>query len=148
MKLDFTKGKGWTMTLSRSSQDSISISFTLLSPDGGLSRAGTRLESLSSCSTLSPAVCDTLTQLLTPITMQIFSTPLHLYGLEIYNRQEKGIPLRNRSPAHRTPNSGTPLGSNWLALPALHLQAGLQEGRREQLDLWLEGTCGMQRLEH
>jgi hypothetical protein len=51
---------------------------------------------LQSCSTLSPAVCDTLTQLLTPITMQIFSTPLHLYGLDICNRQEKGIPLRNR----------------------------------------------------
>jgi hypothetical protein len=28
--------------------------------------------------------------------MQIFSTPLHLYGLDLYNRQEKGIPLKNR----------------------------------------------------
>jgi len=29
---------------------------------------------------------DTWAQLLTPVTMQIFSTPLHLHGLDLYNR--------------------------------------------------------------
>ena len=29
---------------------------------------------------------DTLAQLITPVSMQIFSTPLHLLGLDIYNR--------------------------------------------------------------
>ena len=29
---------------------------------------------------------DNLAQLFTPVTMQIFSTPLHLYGLDLYNR--------------------------------------------------------------
>ncbi len=31
---------------------------------------------------------DTLSQLLTPVSMQILSTPLHLLGLDIYNRAE------------------------------------------------------------
>lgn len=29
---------------------------------------------------------DVIAQLFTPVTMQIFSTPLHLYGLDLYNR--------------------------------------------------------------
>lgn len=29
---------------------------------------------------------DVVCQLLTPVTMQIFSTPLHLHGLDLYNR--------------------------------------------------------------
>lgn len=39
---------------------------------------------------------DTLCQLLTPITMQIFSTPLHLHGLDIYNRGDKAISVTDR----------------------------------------------------
>jgi hypothetical protein len=31
---------------------------------------------------------DTVAQLLTPVSMQIFSTPLHLLGLDLYNRTE------------------------------------------------------------
>jgi len=34
----------------------------------------------------SKASADTLAQLITPVSMQIFSTPLHLLGLDIYNR--------------------------------------------------------------
>jgi hypothetical protein len=34
----------------------------------------------------SETFADTTTQLLTPITMQILSTPLHLHGLDLYNR--------------------------------------------------------------
>lgn len=30
-------------------------------------------------------------QLLTPVTMQIFSTPLHLFGLDLYNRPDPGV---------------------------------------------------------
>lgn len=30
---------------------------------------------------------DTAAQLFTPVTMQIFSTPLHLFGLDLYNRE-------------------------------------------------------------
>ena len=30
---------------------------------------------------------DTLAQLITPVSMQILSTPLHLLGLDIYNRE-------------------------------------------------------------
>lgn len=29
---------------------------------------------------------DVISQLLTPVSMQILSTPLHLYGLDLYNR--------------------------------------------------------------
>jgi len=32
------------------------------------------------------AKADFVSQILTPVTMQIFSTPLHLYGLDLYNR--------------------------------------------------------------
>ena len=32
------------------------------------------------------AEADTFAQLFTPVTMQIFSTPLHLHGLDLYNR--------------------------------------------------------------
>jgi hypothetical protein len=45
---------------------------------------------------LNATACDTLTQLLTPVTMQLFSTPLHLYGLDLYNRQDKGVSARER----------------------------------------------------
>jgi len=31
---------------------------------------------------------DTFAQLFTPVTMQIFSTPLHLHGLDLYNRNQ------------------------------------------------------------
>ena len=34
----------------------------------------------------SAGFADNFSQLLTPITMQIFSTPLHLHGLDLYNR--------------------------------------------------------------
>jgi hypothetical protein len=35
---------------------------------------------------LSKFTADTTAQLLTPVSMQIFSTPLHLFGLDLYNR--------------------------------------------------------------
>ena len=44
---------------------------------------------------ISQSTSDTFTQLLTPITMQIFSTPLHLYGLDLYNRQTQ-LPMNER----------------------------------------------------
>jgi hypothetical protein len=31
---------------------------------------------------------DNLAQLITPVSMQIFSTPLHLFGLDLYNRDK------------------------------------------------------------
>ena len=34
----------------------------------------------------SVSTADTLAQLLTPVSMQILSTPLHLLGLDLYNR--------------------------------------------------------------
>jgi hypothetical protein len=34
------------------------------------------------------ARAETATQLLTPVTMQLLSTPLHLLGLDLYNRSE------------------------------------------------------------
>jgi len=37
---------------------------------------------------LSKGTADNLAQLITPVTMQIFSTPLHLLGLDIYNRAD------------------------------------------------------------
>ena len=33
---------------------------------------------------------DTLAQLFTPVSMQLLSTPLHLYGLDLYNRSGAG----------------------------------------------------------
>ena len=36
----------------------------------------------------SPHFSDTISQLFTPVTMQIFSTPLHLHGLDLYNRNQ------------------------------------------------------------
>jgi hypothetical protein len=33
------------------------------------------------------SLADTTAQLMTPVTMQVFSTPLHLYGLDVYNRE-------------------------------------------------------------
>jgi hypothetical protein len=36
---------------------------------------------------ISPFIADSSVQLFTPIAMQILSTPLHLYGLDIYNRE-------------------------------------------------------------
>jgi hypothetical protein len=35
---------------------------------------------------LSVFTADTLAQLLTPVSMQVLSTPLHLLGLDLYNR--------------------------------------------------------------
>ena len=32
-------------------------------------------------------IADTSAQLITPVSMQILSTPLHLHGLDLYNRQ-------------------------------------------------------------
>jgi hypothetical protein len=34
----------------------------------------------------SKTTADTISQLLTPVSMQIISTPLHLHGLDLYNR--------------------------------------------------------------
>ena len=39
---------------------------------------------------------DTLAQLLTPVSMQILSTPLHLYGLDLYNRPGTGVTSAER----------------------------------------------------
>jgi hypothetical protein len=36
--------------------------------------------------TINPTTADNMAQLVTPVTMQIFSTPLHLLGLDLYNR--------------------------------------------------------------
>lgn len=36
----------------------------------------------------SPSFSDKMAQLFTPVTMQIFSTPLHLHGLDLYNRPD------------------------------------------------------------
>jgi len=38
----------------------------------------------------------TLAQFVAPATVQLFSTPLHLLGLDLYNRGEKGMSWRNR----------------------------------------------------
>jgi hypothetical protein len=35
----------------------------------------------------SKTTSDVLSQLFTPVSMQILSTPLHLYGLDLYNRE-------------------------------------------------------------
>jgi hypothetical protein len=40
-----------------------------------------------------PRTADTIAQLLTPVSMQILSTPLHLLGLDIYNRPNVSIGL-------------------------------------------------------
>ena len=37
---------------------------------------------------------DTLAQLLTPVCMQVFSTPLHLVGLDLYNRPQTTLAER------------------------------------------------------
>ena len=47
-------------------------------------------------SSMSPVVCDTVTQLLSPILMQIFSTPIHLLGLDLYNHQGKEVAFKDR----------------------------------------------------
>ncbi|KAH8593460.1 hypothetical protein B0O99DRAFT_515534 [Bisporella sp. PMI_857] len=43
----------------------------------------------------------TVAQFLAPATVQIFSTPLHLLGLDLYNRDKKGISWTNRWTAVR-----------------------------------------------
>ena len=43
----------------------------------------------------SEGTAGTLAQLLTPVTMQIFSTPLHLHGLDLYNRNSD-LPASDR----------------------------------------------------
>jgi hypothetical protein len=40
--------------------------------------------------------CANTAQLITPCAMQFVSTPLHLLGLDLYNRQERGISATNR----------------------------------------------------
>lgn len=43
---------------------------------------------------MSKLSADTAAQLVTPVTMQIFSTPLHLFGLDLYNREKATFPER------------------------------------------------------
>lgn len=43
-------------------------------------------EQLQRNTSIKKETADTFTQLITPVTMQLFSTPLHLYGLDLYNR--------------------------------------------------------------
>lgn len=39
---------------------------------------------------------DNVAQLITPCSMQLLSTPLHLHGLDLYNRQDSSIPKADR----------------------------------------------------
>lgn len=62
-------------------RDSMTIlaSFSLPTPLSHLLQAKTGV---------SPTFADNISQLLTPVSMQILSTPLHLHGLDLYNRSE------------------------------------------------------------
>jgi hypothetical protein len=45
---------------------------------------------------------ESLAQFLSPVSCQLISTPLHLYGLDLYNRSEKGLCWKDRLKAVRT----------------------------------------------
>ncbi|KAI8929402.1 hypothetical protein BC831DRAFT_444284 [Entophlyctis helioformis] len=45
---------------------------------------------------LSPGTTDTVAQLVAPCAMQILSTPLHLHGMDLYNRPDTALSARDR----------------------------------------------------
>jgi len=45
---------------------------------------------------ISNGTSDTIAQLMTPVTMQIFNTPLHLLGLDLYNRKDVQMSTRRQ----------------------------------------------------
>jgi len=45
---------------------------------------------------MSKSNSDTIAQLITPVTMQIFNTPFHLLGLDLYNRKDAQISERRQ----------------------------------------------------
>jgi len=45
---------------------------------------------------MSKGTSDTIAQLMTPVTMQIFNTPFHLLGLDLYNREDAQMSQRRQ----------------------------------------------------
>lgn len=45
---------------------------------------------------MSKGTSDTIAQLITPVTMQIFNTPFHLLGLDLYNREDAQMSKRRQ----------------------------------------------------
>jgi hypothetical protein len=87
---------------------------------------------------------DTMTQLLTPITMQIFSTPLHLHGLDLYNRSGADISTAERIQFIGREYFKTVLARMARIFPAFGIGGVLNKkvraGSREVMSLWGWGT--------